>query len=193
MAGYTVLHYLVVRNDQDVFNLVLPHIPANILNAVTAMGQTALHLALLNTNPLLVGPLLSVGLDMNARDNMGYTPFHIALRKRDFLCAYDLLSRGCQLGVVNQEGETELHIVVQTRQAGLVRRLLRRNVDINAHNANIATPLHCAVRLRDAKMVNALLTQGPTRPDLQIHDAAGRTAFQEVLDLGEMAIAQLFP
>lgn len=193
MAGYTVLHYLAVRNDQDDFNLVLPHILTNMLNAVTAMGQTALHLALLNTNPLLVGSLLSLGLDMNARDNMGYTPFHIALKKRHFLCAYDLLSRGCQLGVVNQEGEAELHLAVQTRQADLVRQLLYRSVDINAYNANVATPLHCAVRLRDAAMVNVLLTQGPVQPDLQIQDAAGRTAFQEALDLGEMTIAQLFP
>lgn len=106
VAGYTVLHYLVMRNDQDIFNLVVPHVPATVLSAVTAMGQTALHLAMLNTDPCLVGPLLSLGLDMNARDDMGYTTFHIALKKRHILLAYDLLNRGCQLGFLNQEGET---------------------------------------------------------------------------------------
>lgn len=176
VAGYTVLHYLVVRNDPDAFNLIMPHVPANVLNAVTVQGRTALHLAMLATYPRLVGSLLSLGLNMNARDNMGYTAIHIALKKRHFLLAYDLLARGCQLGVVNQEGETELHLAVQTRQVDLVRRLLQRNVDINVHNANADTPLHYAVRLCDAAMVNVLLTEGPTQPDVQIRDAAGRTA-----------------
>lgn len=193
VAGYTVLHNLAVRNHLDVFNLVVSHIPANMLNAVTAQGQTALHLAMLNTHPRLVGALLSLRLDMNARDNMGYTALHIALKKRHFPLAYDLLARGCQLDVVNQEGETELHLAVQTRQVDLVRRLLQRSVNINTPNADADTPLHYAVRLRDVAMVNVLLTQGPTQPDVLIQDAAGRTARQEALALGETAIAQLFP
>lgn len=191
-AGYTVLHYLVSRNDLEIFNLVIPHIPGDMLDAVTVMGRTALHFAVLNTDARLAKPLLSLGVDMNARDSTGYTALHLALKKRHLLLAHDLLARGCQLGVVNQEGETELHLAIQTRQADLVCMLLQRNVDINAHNANAATPLHYAVRLRDAAMVNVLLTEGATRPDLEIKDAAGRTALQEANALGETAIASLF-
>lgn len=186
----TVLHYLVQRNDQDIFNQIIPHVPANVLNALNHRGETALHVVI---DPQLVGPLLALGLDLNVQDSMRYTALNTALKERHFALASDLLARGCQLDVVNQDGETELHLAVKSRQVDLLRQLLQRIVNIDAHGANVATPLHYAVRLRDAAMVNVLLTEGPTQPDLQIQDAAGRTALQEAQNLGEAAIAQLFP
>lgn len=190
VADYTVLHHIVTRNEQAIFDLVMPHFPATLLNAVTQTGRTALHLAMLNKNPHLAWPLLALGVDVNVQDNLGYTALHLALKKRHLSLARNLLQNGCRINLVNHDGETELHLAIQARQPDMVRMLLDINADVDAHTPHTGTPLHFAVHTRDAAMVRILL-EGPASPDLEIEDFNGRTALQEAQDLGEAGIAQL--
>lgn len=128
---------------------------------------------------------------MNARDN-GYTPLHIALKKRHFPVTYHLLSRGCQLGVVKGRGDGAAP----------------RSPDAASRTRAPASSAQCRYLRPQRQCRHAAVLYRPAsrcshgqRPSRTMSDPAGTSdpgrcwahRAQGALDLGEMAIAQLFP
>lgn len=56
--------------------------------------QTALHLAIITDQPLIVEQLLKAGCDATLVDDHGNTALHIACRKGSLAC-FGLLTQGC--------------------------------------------------------------------------------------------------
>lgn len=72
-----------------------------------------LHMALVSVSippsPKVVRHLISVGVDVNARDHDHWTPLHFAARVKSHECAKLLLYAGANPNVPNIEGVTPLH------------------------------------------------------------------------------------
>jgi len=85
------LHYIAATNigllrafwgylESKMSTLVLPSC-ATIINATDVFGQTALHLAVWQSNDVVVNELLKYGANVNAEDNNGDTPLHFACER----------------------------------------------------------------------------------------------------------------
>ncbi|KAJ5104550.1 hypothetical protein NUU61_001897 [Penicillium alfredii] len=188
--GMTALHQAVRRNELEMLSLILQHLPPagkkQQLNAVDALGRTALHLALQNNNPHLAFPLVHAGIDINIPDGTGNTALHIALKKRHFELTRLFVDRGIDLSVVNELGESELHVAIDAHAPALIRALVDRGSDVNA---SVPTPMHCAVRTGNLGLVQLLFQNPANRPDLTILDENDRTPVENALALGYSDIA----
>jgi uncharacterized protein len=76
-----------------------------------------LHLALVSLtappNPKIVKHLISVGVDVNARDWRLWAPLHFAVRTGSGEVVKMLIEAGAQVDVPNDEGVTPLHLCLR--------------------------------------------------------------------------------
>lgn len=78
---------------------------ANV-NAATAMGETALHLAVSYDRAALVGFLLTRNADTAVRNNQGYTPLHLAASHNNSRLVRQLLAAGASRDARDSAGQT---------------------------------------------------------------------------------------
>ncbi|KAM9465769.1 nuclear factor of kappa light polypeptide gene enhancer in B-cells inhibitor, alpha b [Clarias gariepinus] len=165
--GDTYLHLAVIHEAQDMAKKMIEmSIKHPFLNKQNYQRQTALHLAVITEQPLVVDRLLKAGCDPTLVDNNGNTALHIACRTGSLPC-FGLLTQHCLeylpsiLQTPNYSGQKCLHVVAVHGFLSLVESLLYFGADINEQEqCNGRTALHLAVDLQNLELVKLLISKG---------------------------------
>lgn len=140
-SSTAVLRYLVEK-ETDIF-------------AKNINGRGALHFCVKSANVENLTYLLSLGLDIEARDNDGFTPYLIAISyQEDVENASKILEllkeAGADFNARDNEGNTDLHLTMK-RKSGIITacHLTGRKNKLFAPNNNDETCLDLALALSD--------------------------------------------
>ncbi|XP_065109422.1 nuclear factor of kappa light polypeptide gene enhancer in B-cells inhibitor, alpha b [Paramisgurnus dabryanus] len=179
--GDTYLHLSIIHEAQDAA-LKIIHLSNGeaFLNIQNNQRQTALHLAVITEQTIIVDRLLKAGCDATLVDDRGNTALHIACRTGSLAC-FSLLTQGCpqQLPAIfqtpNFSGQKCIHVVATQGYLSLVENLIQLGADINAQEqCNGRTALHLAVDLQNLDLVRLLISKGA---DVNSLTYGGHTAY----------------
>ncbi|KAK2879031.1 hypothetical protein QQF64_010838 [Cirrhinus molitorella] len=165
--GDTYLHLAVIHEAKDAaLKIISLSYGDPFLNIQNNQRQTALHLAVITEQPLIVEQLLKAGCDASLVDERGNTALHIACRKGSLAC-FSLLTQGCRqqlpaiLQAPNYNGQKCIHVVAIQGYLSLLESLIQLGADIDAQEqCNGRTALHLAVDLQNFELVKLLISKG---------------------------------
>ncbi|XP_017331311.1 nuclear factor of kappa light polypeptide gene enhancer in B-cells inhibitor, alpha b [Ictalurus punctatus] len=165
--GDTYLHLAIIHEAQDMaLKMIEMSVKHPFLNKQNYQRQTALHLAVITEQPLVVERLLKAGCDPMLVDNNGNTALHMACRTGSLAC-FGLLTQNCSavlpsiLQTPNYSGQKCLHVVAVHGFLSLVESLISFGADINEQEqCNGRTALHLAVDLQNLDLVKLLISKG---------------------------------
>jgi Ankyrin repeats (many copies)/Ankyrin repeat len=119
-------------------------------------GDSALHVAAMTHQPLMVRKLIAAGADIRAKNRMGAEPLHCAAmgspgspkwnpdaQAATIAC---LIAAGADPNALDKRGVAPLHRAVRTRCAAAVEALLDAGADARLKNKNGSTPLLLATQ-----------------------------------------------
>jgi ankyrin repeat protein len=138
---------------------------SRVVNYRGNKGDTALHIATRNREPVWVGHLLKKGADPNIGDAKGDTALMIAAAI-GFEEAVDYMVRlGARVDTANRRGETALIIAVQQRQPRVVELLLKAgaNPDKADHSAGYSARDYAKRDSRNPGLLKLIQTVKPTK------------------------------
>ena len=144
------------------------------INARTAMGATALHIAAERGGADIVEYLLSRRADPKLVDKRGRTALLAALGAGEVKAAEALLRHGVDVELGDEEGTTPLHLAAAKGMESIFRALLDplRKLEVDARNAEGRTPLHLAAAADQVEAARSLLAAGA---DMEATDSSGKT------------------
>ncbi|XP_034436698.1 NF-kappa-B inhibitor alpha-like [Hippoglossus hippoglossus] len=179
--GDTPLHLAIIHEaTEHALQMIKLSHNHPFLNIHNHQRQTALHLAVITEQPLLVEKLLKAGCDPRLADNCGNTALHIAC-KRGSLACFGLITQNCQrhltsmVSFPNYNGHNCLHLASINGYISLVENLVRLGADINTQEqCSGRTALHLAVDLQNPALVRCLLDLGA---DVNCMNYGGFTAY----------------
>ncbi|XP_062267506.1 nuclear factor of kappa light polypeptide gene enhancer in B-cells inhibitor, alpha a [Platichthys flesus] len=179
--GDTPLHLAIIHEaTEHALQMIKLSHNHPFLNIHNHQRQTALHLAVITEQPLLVEKLLKAGCDPRLADNCGNTALHIAC-KRGSLACFGLITQYSQrhltsmLSFPNYNGHNCLHLASINGYISLVENLVRLGADINTQEqCSGRTALHLAVDLQNPALVRCLLDLGA---DVNCMNYGGFTAY----------------
>ncbi|XP_053736960.1 NF-kappa-B inhibitor alpha-like [Synchiropus splendidus] len=166
--GDTLLHLAVIHEaTEHALHMIKRSPNCPYLNVQNHQRQTALHLAVITEQPLLVDSLLKAGADPRLTDDGGNTALHIACKKGSLACFANITQNGSSrhltslISSTNYNGHNCLHIASINGFISLVESLVRLGADINAQEqCSGRTALHLAVDLQNPALVRRLLDLG---------------------------------
>ena len=137
--GHTLLRSYVLSNQDEI-------------NNKNALGLTALHLAVRNSNIYSLGTvnlLLENGADVNSIDEYGWTALMMASKYSNTTSSLEtirlLLEKGADINLINEYGSTALMMAAQysntTSSLETVSLLLERGADVNLADIGGSTAL----------------------------------------------------
>ena len=97
--------------------------------------QTALHLAVLTEQPMVVEQLMDAGADPNSQDRNGQTAIHLCAANGDNRCLTKIIHakpKNLDLEIKNYDGLTALHLAVQRKHQSIVKSLIQYGANKNA-------------------------------------------------------------
>ena len=113
------------------------------VDAKNGFGDTAIMVAALNGNLVVVKKLFARGAEINPR---GWTPLSYAATNGQAEVVRYLLEIGANVNAPSANGTTPLMMAVRGGHAETVELLLSKGADVNARNQNDATALAWATR-----------------------------------------------
>ena len=126
ISNRTALHYLVTtpkstdRLSEPLKALLMSGARVNITDN---SQQSALHMAALRGDCLMLETLLELGADCNARDSCGQTPLHLAAKGRKHKAVIEkLASCGADVNVQDRGLRTPLHVATKVSNSDKVCR-----------------------------------------------------------------------
>ena len=144
--------------------LLLEH-GANI-HARNYLGDTPLHIAVINGNIEIVMFLLEHVADVDARTSESWTPLHTAAETDNIEAAKLLLEQGANIYARTSYGCTPLHIAAYNSSAGAIMLHQEHGASFHARTYDGLTPLHIAARnghIETAKLLAAYAIQAAWR------------------------------
>ncbi|KAJ6034549.1 uncharacterized protein N7446_009299 [Penicillium canescens] len=190
--GWKLVHHLAVRNDQGMFDLLLPQLTRKMINARNLHDETPLHLALEGDDPGLSMALIRAGADINARDCDTYSPLDRALLNGHLEIAREIIERpDVELGVENENGYTELHLATRRGDVEIIRMFLLRGAKVRRGNC-FDSPLSCAIQTKRLDVVKLLCEEAQDHPftNDEGDDDEQAAAIEEARELKQHAIAE---
>jgi len=173
--GWPPLLVAVTRNDVDALRRL--RAAGADVNAATAAGDTALHVAVESRAREALKELLLAGADGARRNRAGETAFGVAVRRGDLIAASAL-----KANIAKAELDRGVLTAAGTGDLAMTQQLLADGADANAVDGNKDTALMLAVRSAQAAVVEALLAAG-AKP--QAGDARGRTPLWQAAAAGQ--------
>ena len=184
---------------------------ADLLDHRNLLQQSALHLAVLTHQPVVVRSLVVTGATLDIRDRNGNTALHLCCKQGDVDSATALttpidtrernpLSSNVplrkipqDLSILNYDGESCLHVAAISGHLSVLKYLLsKRHIKANpniADGKSGRTILHYAVEARDVPLVSFLMARSDVRIDSRTFD--GTTALSIAVGRQYMDIANL--
>ena len=142
------------------------------VNAFDKDRRTALHMAILKSNPNRIQLLLDKGSSVNATDISGYSALRLASEGNSYNVVFLLIEAGADVNQSNG-GTTALHCTAKAGFHSIMKLLLEAGADVNASNPRKCTVLMTAARSHHDKCVKLLLDSGA---DVNSIDTNNRTA-----------------
>ena len=170
----TVRHYLeqgVDVNSRGDYNITPLHEAGSLkvaelliakgadVNAMSYIGGTPLHWAIIKGKNDVVKLLIANGANVNAKNIWGYTALHIVVEKGKKKGLIELLiAKGANVNAKNNFGYTPLHLAVKNgTKKDVVKLLIAKGANVNADNNSGVTPLLLAKATKAPKEVIELL------------------------------------
>lgn len=156
-------------------------------------GQTALHLAVLNSHISVISLLLEKGAEIEASDKDGNKPLYIAAKSGNLSLVEALLSFNAQVESFNVKTQTTaFYQAIENDHETVAKSLLEHGADIDARVPNGRTALCSAVVLGKLNLVEFLLRHGANKRLLEeegvLEDvASGDDVDQELLKILQKA------
>lgn len=154
--GMSLLHYAVIFNNQEIFNLLLDHY-INI-NICDSHGDTALHYCVINNRVGFLKSLIRHNAIINIKNNEGQTPLYkaCALGRENLV---DLLLEFTTINLFDKDNkdETIFMAMIRSRNMTLIEKYLPEGNLINICNYIGETPLHIACKVGDMNVIRYLI------------------------------------
>ncbi len=163
-AGLNGFMLAVIRGDQTKVNAMIRRGVNLNMRSRDEFGYTALHLAVLQQNTIMIQLLLEAGADINKKSSkVGNTPPHMVawipseLQRKKAL-EY-LLDNNADSNIQNKDGETLLHILVRRNDKDLITFIAKNYPDkfnLRIVNKKGKTPIALAEQMDRKDLVNIL-------------------------------------
>jgi ankyrin repeat protein len=165
---------------EEIIDLLLEHDKVNV-DDVDEDGETALHLAVWNSNVDVFQKLLEKGANPNIFDKKGWSPLHVAAGEKNGNEIMDLLLAHSKVNVddVDGKGQTALHIAAYESNVNVVKSLINKGANLNAVDKSGDSPLHVAAKERHGIPIIDLLLEAQKvkgMGDINDRNKQGRTA-----------------
>lgn len=163
------------------------------LFATNRDGQSALHVAAMENNTLLMQFLLErcpsdkLQNFVDEQACNGDTALHCAAENNAVESMQMLIKAGANLCARGAYERTPLHKAAESNSINSIQLLLEHGVDINILDEMGNTPLHLAARIDNAQAVAYLLKYG-AQPDIQNEDAKTSLDFAYQLGTSKSAL-----
>ena len=163
-AGLNGFMLAVIRGDQTKVNAMIRRGVNLNMRSRDEFGYTALHLAVLQQNTIMIQLLLEAGADINKKSSkVGNTPPHMVawipseLQRKKAL-EY-LLDNNADSNIQNKDGETLLHILVRRNDKDLITFIAKNYPDkfnLRIVNKKGKTPIALAEQMGRKDLVDIL-------------------------------------
>jgi ankyrin repeat protein len=168
-SGNTALYYAVSQNHVQLIKLLVAN-GADVNIVSKNSGDTLLHTACGGEGDVeVVCLLISLGMNVNARNLSGETPLYLASQASSDDVVFILLEFGADPNIADKEGKTPLH---QAFFINVLNILLKRGANPNIRDTNGATALHVLSEDYVPSAVQSLIDYGA---DVNIKDNDGNT------------------
>jgi len=154
--GMSLLHYAIVFNNNEIFNLLLEnYINVNIKDN---HGDTPVHYCVVNNKIGFLKNLIRHNADINIKNNDGQSPLFKACSLGRETIVYLLLeSSNFNLYETDSKDETVFMALVRSRNLDLLNKLVLDDKIVDFKNFAGETPLHIACKTGDISIVNYLI------------------------------------
>lgn len=109
------------------------------INDISAIGDTALHLAIRGSDEVLIKVLLMAGANANARGGVE-APIHVAVRMGSLIIVRLLLAHSANPNILTRNGDSAMHVALRasnlTFVVNIVEALVAHDADTTLRNAN---------------------------------------------------------
>lgn len=156
-----ILEYLIHRNAD--------------VNLTTDIGNSALHICVLNLSKNCFEVLVKNGANLNQKNNFGNTPLILACENQIYDFAEKLLDNGAFLNEENTIGKTALDYVCENNCLYLAKLFIERGANVHHKNKNGSTVLTSCARSGNYKTMKHLLLNTSAREDVNIKCVEGFT------------------
>ncbi|MGM9970504.1 MAG: ankyrin repeat domain-containing protein [Anaeroplasma sp.] len=154
--GMSLLHYAIIFNNSDMFELLLD----NYINVDIQdnYGDTPTHLCVINNRIGFLKSLIRHNANLSIKNNDGHSPLFKACSLGREAMVYLLLeSTNFNLYETDSKDETVFMALIRSRNLDLLNKLLLDDKIIDCKNCFGEAPLHIASKTGDIKIVNYLL------------------------------------
>ncbi|EAX95716.1 ankyrin repeat protein, putative [Trichomonas vaginalis G3] len=123
-------------------------------------ARSALLNALGSNRLELVNLLISLGIDINAKNTFGETPFLFAVGHSSIDIIKLLIAHGVDINAKNEFDFYPIHAAVRRQSTEIVELLILHGANINVKNRPDFYPIHEAVLMDNKDMVRLLISHG---------------------------------
>jgi ankyrin repeat protein len=205
--GWTLLHWVVRREEIEVARLLLAHgVDINLRpDFATPPLIASLHSHIerpvdstlegidevensLRNGDAEVSSEESFDSEMDHGEECDFTPLHLAVSKGCFDMCQLLLEHKADVCTHDNSGNTPLHLAASSHHLEIVRVLLKYNAEVNSQNEGGSTPLLLASSNGNLDIFRLLLAYGA---DTFVHDNRGNTLLHFAASEGHLEVARM--
>lgn len=154
--GMSLLHYAIVFNNAEIFNLLLDNY-INI-NITDNHGDTPAHYCVINNRMGFLKTLIRHECDLGIKNKDGHTPlFKACALGRENMVSLFLETMKFDLYETDSKDETVFMALVRSRNLELLGKIKVDDEIVNTPNYIGETPLHIACHAGDLRVIDYLL------------------------------------
>jgi ankyrin repeat protein len=184
-TGGSLGHALVRGRSRELLRLICNH--GLEMNAVTAKGETAVHLALLEGRTELLSALLEGGASAEIVHPTGWQPVHLALQRGDVRALRTLLAHGANPNGKGANGRAAMDLALALESTpDEMAALLKAGADPDARGPDGRNAIDILLARRDFASAKLLLAHGAD-PGVALYNSVvegDRETFSFLLESG---------